>query len=107
MAKNFKELRDKLPPEVLARVDKRVQEEIKAIALEELRRARKLTQVAIAQKLGVDQGAVSKMEKRSDMYVSTLRGYVEAAGGRLEMRAVFDDVVVDVHLAGEDADTAA
>ena len=59
--------------------------------LEELRRARQMTQVELAQTLGVNQGEVSKIEHRTDVYLSTLASYVEALGGRLEIRAVFPD----------------
>jgi transcriptional regulator with XRE-family HTH domain len=56
-----------------------------------LRRARSMTQVRLAELLQVNQGAVSKMEKRTDMYLSTLRRYIEAMGGSLDIRAVFPD----------------
>jgi transcriptional regulator with XRE-family HTH domain len=59
--------------------------------LEELRKARQMTQAKLAQGLGVNQGEVSKIEHRTDLYLSTLSEYVEAMGGRLEMRAVFPD----------------
>ena len=46
----------------------------------EVRQARQMTQVRLAEVLGVNQGAISKLEKRSDMYLSTLRSYIEAMG---------------------------
>ena len=65
--------------------------------LEALRDAKQLTQVQMAQLLKISQGAVSKVERRTDMFVSTLRNYVRAIGGDLEIRAVFPegDVLID------------
>lgn len=91
MARNFKELHAKMDPARRARVEERVQEALKAMPLEELRAARELTQTQLAQVLQVSQGAVSKVERRTDMYISTLRSYVRAVGGDLEIRAVFPD----------------
>jgi transcriptional regulator with XRE-family HTH domain len=59
--------------------------------LEEIRKAREMTQAKLAETLGVNQGEVSKIEHRTDVYISTLAGYVEALGGKLEIRAVFPD----------------
>jgi DNA-binding XRE family transcriptional regulator len=73
------------------KIAKGVQQALAAMPLEEVRRARQMTQVALAQTLGVNQGEVSKIEHRTDVYLSTLAGYVEALGGRLEIRAVFPD----------------
>ena len=91
MARNFKELREKMEPVRRARVEKRVQEALKAMPLDELRQARELTQTQLAQVLQVSQGAVSKVERRADMYISTLRSYVRAIGGDLQIRAVFPE----------------
>lgn len=59
------------------------------MSLRELRRAHKLTQERIAQTLGIGQDQVSRLEQRSDLLISTLRGYVEAMGGRLTLIAEF------------------
>ncbi len=101
MARPFSELYDKIPPERRARVEARVREELKRIALSDLRKARKLTQTAVAEQLHIDQGAVSKIEKQSNMYLSTLRSYIEAVGGKLELRAVFPSETVDLVLSGK------
>jgi predicted transcriptional regulator len=61
------------------------------MALEELRDALRLTQQHLAETLQVDQSAISKLERRTDMYVSTLERFIEAMGGRLEIRAVFPE----------------
>ena len=97
MARNFKELQAKMDPERRASVESRVQEALKSMPLEGLRDARQLTQVQLAQVLRVSQGAVSKVERRTDMYISTLRSYVRAIGGDLQIRAVFPegDVLID------------
>ncbi len=61
------------------------------LTLQELRRARKLTQVRMAKKLGIGQDGISKIEKRTDLMISTLRKTVEAMGGRLSLVAEFPD----------------
>jgi transcriptional regulator with XRE-family HTH domain len=61
------------------------------MALEELRGALQMTQQQLAKTLNVDQSAISKLERRTDMYVSTLERFIEAMGGRLEIRAVFPE----------------
>ena len=58
-------------------------------SLQELRQARRLTQKRLAEILGVGQDSVSRLEKRSDLLISTLRGYVEAMGGHLSLIAEF------------------
>ena len=64
---------------------------IAEMPLQNLRAAREMTQQNLAKLLGVNQSEVSKIERRTDMYVSTLRSYVRAMGGDLEIRAVFPD----------------
>jgi DNA-binding XRE family transcriptional regulator len=91
MARNYNELRAKMSPESRAEVERRVQETLAMMPLEELREARELTQTQLAQVLRVSQGAVSKVERRADMYISTLRSYVLAMGGELQIRAVFPE----------------
>jgi DNA-binding transcriptional regulator YiaG len=91
MTRNFKELRAKMDPERRARVEQRVEQALKAMPLDDLREARALTQTQLAEVLHVSQGAVSKVERRADMYISTLRSYVRAIGGDLQIRAVFPE----------------
>ncbi len=69
------------------------------MSLQELRRARKLTQVKMAKSLGVAQNQISAIEKRTDMHISTLRRTVEAMGGSLEIIAQFPDRS-PVHITG-------
>jgi hypothetical protein len=59
--------------------------------LREVRRLRKLTQARLSKKLKIGQEGVSRIEKRSDLYISTLRGYVEGVGGELTLMVRFPD----------------
>ncbi len=73
---------------IVVRAEELVAEEAN---LRELREARSRSQVEIGQRLGVNQAAVSKLERRADMYISTLRNYVESMGGELTIIARFPD----------------
>jgi DNA-binding XRE family transcriptional regulator len=101
MARNFDELRAKMSPERQARVAARVKAELALMPLHQLRNAREMTQTRLAEVLEMDQGNISKLEKRTDMYLSTLRSYIEAMGGALEIRAVFPDGVVKIDLLNQ------
>ena len=61
------------------------------MTLRDLRKARHLTQARVAEKLGINQENVSRIEQRSDLLISTLGGYVEAMGGKLNLVAEFPD----------------
>jgi DNA-binding Xre family transcriptional regulator len=98
MARNFKELKEKMSPEARTEVDAWVQQEMKQMPLHQLRNARQMTQTRLAEVLEMDQGNISKLEKRTDMYLSTLRSYIEAMGGALEIRAVFPDGDVKIDM---------
>ncbi len=87
--RNFKELQAKMRPESRTKSEAKANAMLKDMALDELRTARQMTQEHLAEKLGLKQAAVSRMERRTDVYVSTLAKYVEALGGELEIRAVF------------------
>jgi transcriptional regulator with XRE-family HTH domain len=67
------------------------------MALDELREAREMTQVHLAKVLGVNQAAVSKLERRTDMYVSTLHNFVKAMGGELKITARFREGTVEIN----------
>ena len=99
--KNFRELEAKMPAESRARVRAWVEQTLKEMPLHELRAARQLTQENLAEVLGINQAAVSKLERRTDMYVSTLARFIEAMGGRLEIRAVFPDGTVTLERFSE------
>jgi len=97
VAKNFRELRAKMSPERRARSEAKAKRMIEEMALDELRVARELTQEQLARALRINQAAVSKMERRTDMYLSTLQGVIRAMGGELEIRAVFPDGTVRIN----------
>ena len=96
MATKWNELKHKSSPEVRARLQREAHAELERIGFGKLRQARRQTQVALAEKLNIPQGAVSRMEKRTDFLLSTLREYVRALGGRLELRAVFPDADFEI-----------
>ena len=97
MAKKFNELIAKMPRESQERSEAKAKGMIAQMPLDELREAMRLTQEALAESLDINQAAVSKMERRSDMYVSTLRKIVEAMGGRLEIIAVMPNGRVEIN----------
>jgi len=86
MARNLDHILDNLP----ARRRAKIEERAAALAtLKDLRLAMEKTQRDLATALHIGQDSVSRLEKRSDMLLSTLRGYVEAMGGKLELVAHF------------------
>jgi DNA-binding transcriptional regulator YiaG len=97
MARNFRELEAKMSPGSRARSDAKAQKMIADMALDELREAREMTQVHLAKILGVNQAAVSKLERRADMYVSTLQSFVKAMGGELKITARFPEGTVEIN----------
>ena len=96
MAHKWKDIRGTFSPEVEAEIARRVKEDAGVMTLYQLREAKQLTQVSLANVLQVNQGAVSRMEKRTDMYVSTLRSYIQAMGGQLQVKAIFPDGEVEI-----------
>ena len=90
MAKNINNYIKKLPKKRRDKIKVRSAELIaEESTLQELRKAMHCSQEKVAEELGVNQAAVSKIERRADMYVSTLRSYIEAMGGSLEIVAQF------------------
>ncbi len=67
------------------------------LRLAELRKHRKASQTAVAERLAVSQSGISQLERGKDVRLSTLRGYVNALGGKLEIKAVFDDETVPLN----------
>jgi len=96
--RNFSELRSAIDasPARRARVEEYKRGALAAVALAELREGRELRQTDIAATLGVSQANVSRLEREEDVYVSTLRKYVSALGGVLEVSAVFPDQKVSL-----------
>jgi len=105
MPTNVDDIIRKLSPAQRKKVEARAAQLIaEEMTLRELRHARKLTQVRIAKALGITQDSVSRLEKRSDLLLSTLRKTVEAMGGNLSLIAEFPDraPVVLSGIAGDD-----
>lgn len=101
MSRKFDELRKKMSPEAQARSKDRAEEILHEMALADLRRARALTQQQVAESLSVNQAWISRFERQTDMYLSTLRSYVEGLGGELELNVRFGDLVVKVNQLAE------
>jgi DNA-binding transcriptional regulator YiaG len=94
--RSFAELRARMTLEARAEADSAARRLGEEMDLAEVRRALKLSQDEIAQTLHIGQGSVAKIEKRADMYVSTLRRFIEAMGGELEIVARFADHSVKI-----------
>jgi len=91
MAKKFSDLRAKMTPEAQKRAAAMAQ-----TMLAEMRQARGLSQKMLAEVLQVQQPSIAKIEKRTDMYLSTLRSHIEAMGGELDIVARFPDGTVKI-----------
>jgi transcriptional regulator with XRE-family HTH domain len=96
MATKWRDIRKTLSPEAEERIRQSIAEAPGIMTLYQLREARNLTQVSLAKVLQVNQGAVSRMEKRTDMYVSTLRNFIQAMGGQLQVKAVFPEGEIQI-----------
>ena len=96
MAKKFADLRAQMSPESRARAEAKAQAMLAEMPLNELRQARGLSQKMLAELLHVQQPSIAKIEKRTDMYISTLRSHIEAMGGELEVVARFPDGAVKI-----------
>ncbi|SEM77968.1 Helix-turn-helix domain-containing protein [Pseudomonas sp. ok272] len=96
MAKKFAELQARMSPESRAEAQQLFQQHLKEMPLHELRKAQELSQATLAKTLHINQAAISKMERRTDMYISTLRNYIRAMGGELEIIATFPEGQVKI-----------
>ncbi|MBM4180244.1 MAG: XRE family transcriptional regulator [Betaproteobacteria bacterium] len=96
MAKKFSELRSRMSLGSQARADAQAEAMLAEMPLNELRQARGLSQKMLAEVLHVQQPSIAKLEKRTDMYLSTLRSHIEAMGGQLEVVARFPDGAVKI-----------
>ena len=102
MAKKFRDLAARtMSSDSRARAAARTKAMLAEMHLNELRRARELSQQALAERLGTTQPEVSRIESRTDMYLSTLRRFVEAMGGELVILARFPDGAVRIHQFAE------
>lgn len=101
MTKKFNLLRAQMSPEMQARAHEKAHAMLAEMPLNELRQARGLSQKMLAEVLNIQQPAVAKLEKRTDMYLSTLRSHIEAMGGELEVVARFPDGAVRIANFGD------
>ena len=107
MAKKFSTLRAELSPQARKKSAALVRKMLKEMPLHELRQARGLSQLDLARLLNVQQPAIAKLERRTDMYLSTLRNHIEALGGQLEILAKFPegDVIITSFSSVREADS--
>lgn len=91
MANKWSKLKGAMSDGARVRVDARVKGTLARMPLAEIRKAIGMTQIDLAQGLEMGQGSVSKIENAADMYLTTLRKYVEAMGGELHLTARFAD----------------
>jgi DNA-binding XRE family transcriptional regulator len=96
MAKNFKELQAKMPREAGVRSEEAAKRMISEMGLAELREAMDLTQESLADTLPVKQASISKMERRSDMYIGNLSKIIEAMVGELRIIAIMPNGRVQI-----------
>jgi transcriptional regulator with XRE-family HTH domain len=101
MAKAFRTLIDQMPTGRRARIALRTEALLAELPLHELRKARELSQDELAASLGVNQATISKLERRTDMYISTLRRFIDAIGGELEIHARFPEGTVVIEQFGD------
>jgi len=95
--KAYKDLRGKMSLVAQKKAEAKAKAMIRDMALNDLRQARSLSQERLAQILRTKQANISKIERRADMYISTLRDYIEAMGGELEITAHFPDINVRIN----------
>jgi ribosome-binding protein aMBF1 (putative translation factor) len=97
MAKSFNELKNKMSPKARCSAKKQANQMLAEMPLQELRQAMQLSQEFLAEKLDTKQANVSRIERRTDMYISTLRSYIEAMGGKLEIVAKFPEGIIYIN----------
>lgn len=105
--RKWQELYGKIPAERREKIKQRVAEALKEMPLHRLREARRYTQKQLADAMQLDQSRISKIERRTDVYVSTLRNFVSAMGGELELVAKFPDGRVKISSLGGKRDLVA
>ena len=93
---SFNNLRDSMSPRSQERLKKKLKQLRQEMALGEVRKAMSLTQTDLAEMLHIKQAALARLENRTDMYISSLRKYITALGGELDIVARFPDG--DVHI---------
>lgn len=91
MAKPLMELLNRVSPDVKAKAEVQALAILDEMGLAELRKALGVTQVMLADEMGVQQPTVARIEKQQDIYISTVRNYIESLGGHMELYASFPD----------------
>ena len=97
MSKPYSILRGKMKPAARKKAAEKTKALLAEMPLQELRHARNLSQEQLARTLSVKQPSVSKLEQRTDMYISTLRNFIKAMGGDLEIIARFPDGSIQIN----------
>jgi DNA-binding XRE family transcriptional regulator len=103
----YRDARKVLPRVIELLQEKRRTRPPRSVLLRDIREMADLTQVELARRLGVNQAAVSKLERRSDMTLGKLAQIIEALGGRMEVLAKFPDEVVKIGQFDDDVGDAA
>jgi len=101
MSKSFQQLRNKMSSGAQAAAQAKTLQMLAEMPLQELRQAKHLSQEHLANILATKQANVSRLERRTDMYISTLRSYIEAMGGKLEIVARFPDGAIRINQFAE------
>ncbi len=96
MARNFRALQARMPRKAVARSERAANRMLAEMGLAELRAAMEITQESLADQLNIKQASISKMERRSDMYISTLSKIIAAMGGRLRITAEMPNGKVEI-----------
>lgn len=96
MQKLWDEFSDKEKQEIEARFSELRDE---YMTLQEIRKHQNITQKDMAKLLGINQENVSRMERRKDMHLSTIKEYIEALGGKVEINAIFPDSKVSIEVS--------
>lgn len=96
MSKPFRTLQKKMPMSAQKIAVQKTQQMLKEMPLQELRQAHQMSQERLAELLSTKQANVSRIERRTDMYISTLRSYIEAMGGELDIVARFPNGEVHI-----------
>lgn len=97
MSKPFNTLRKKMSKAAQQASADKTKQMLKEMPLQELRQAHQMSQERMAELLDTKQANVSRIERRTDMYISTLRSYIEAMGGELDIVARFPDGEVHIN----------
>lgn len=97
MSKPFNKLKQKMSLVARKKADEKTKKMLSEMPLQELRQARQMSQEKLAEILDTKQANISRIERRTDMYISTLRSYIEAMGGELDIVARFPDGEIHVN----------